>query len=175
MPRLAFYTIGILHEPWGHPRVQGFVDRIPTVFEAAEAGSGFVDRSRFDRDAQVETWGDFVMPRCFPPDSDPRQVPATLSLWTDLESVAAFAYHGAHGEAMGKRREWFQESGLPGYVAWWVPDGHQPDWAEAAERVDHFAAHGPTPYAFDFKRPFDADGRPASLDRETVRRHREGG
>ena len=37
----------------------------------------------------------------------------TLSLWKDLESVAAFIYHGAHGEALMKRRERFEKHKLP--------------------------------------------------------------
>ena len=47
MARLAVYTFGILHEAWEHPRTQGFVERVPTVFGAAENSSG--DRDRIDR------------------------------------------------------------------------------------------------------------------------------
>ena len=59
----------------------------------------------------------------------------TLSLWQDLESVAAFAYHGPHGEALAKRREWFEKYNLPVYVAWWVRADHRIDWKEGKRQT----------------------------------------
>ena len=41
--RLAFFTFGPLLEPVGHPCVQGFVDRVPTVYTAADHSEGFID------------------------------------------------------------------------------------------------------------------------------------
>jgi hypothetical protein len=91
-------------------------------------------------------------------------------LWEDLESVAAFAYSGPHGEAMVHRREWFGEPTAPEYVAFWVDDeADRVDWQEAADRLDHLNEHGPTPHAFDFKRPFDTEGNPTSLDRAKIK------
>ena len=35
---------------------------------------------------------------------------------------------------------------------------------EAVARLAHLEAHGPTPYAFSFAQPFDAEGLPAPLE-----------
>lgn len=153
----------------GDPAVQGFVDRFDAVFEAAESSDGFVDRSRRNFANGLHSWGDLVAPEHFAKVGDPRRLPMTLSLWDDLESVAAYAYHGAHGEAMAKRREWFEPHDYPTYVAWWVDDDAVPDFEEAATRMAHLAEHGPTAEAFDFKNPFGSDGEPRALDRNKVR------
>ena len=93
----------------------------------------------------------------------------TLSLWKDLESVAAFSYHGAHAEALTKRREWFEKCNLPVYVAWWVPADHQIEWREGNARLEHLHQHGPTAASFDLAHPFDPKGKATKLDREAVK------
>jgi hypothetical protein len=167
--KIAFMTIAKLHEPFGHPTVQGFVDRFPSVFSAADASDGFVARARLELGALAESWGACVAPRCHGGPEWSSQIAATLSIWNDLESVAAFAYHGAHGEAMHKRKEWFADTEAPTYAAWWVEDGHPVTWAEASERLDHLHENGPTPYAFDFTTAFDASGRRVKLSPAAVR------
>jgi len=93
----------------------------------------------------------------------------TLSLWQDLESVAAFAYHGPHGEALAKRREWFEKYNLPVYVAWWVRADHRIDWKEGNARLEHLHVNGSTAASFDFAHPFDPNGNACRLDREAVK------
>ncbi|MBI5708623.1 MAG: DUF3291 domain-containing protein [Armatimonadetes bacterium] len=168
MARLAFMTMGELREPYGHPTVQGFFDRIADVFADVETSDGFIDRSRRDTMLDQHGWGEVVCPKCFQPVDDLLMLPSTLSLWTDLESVIAYAYRGPHGEAMSKRREWFKDRNAPTYVAWWVADGHTPDWNEAGDRIDHLHENGSTAFAFDFKAPFDADGRPMEIDKAKI-------
>lgn len=161
--KLSFLTVGILHEGVGKPRVQGFVDRVATVYAAADASVGFQARSIRDVGTWKHSWGEVVLPKCYPKcDSD--QLAITLSLWDDLESVAAFAHHGAHGEALTNRKDWFQSLGLPTYVAWWVPADHEVDWEEGAARLDHLHEHGSTAFAFNFAKPFDRQGDPCALD-----------
>ncbi len=161
---LAFYTVGVLHEPYGHARIQGFVDRVPGVYAAADSSAGFHSRSIRDFQTWKHSWGELIVPECYPKGYDLEQYAMTLSLWHDLESVAAFAYKGAHGEALGYRKDWFQVLGLPGYVAWWVPVDHKVSWKEAAERLDHLHAHGSSAFAFNFREPFDAGGNSIRLD-----------
>ena len=161
-------TIGALHEPMGHPKVQGFLDRVPAVYAAADSSEGFQNRSHRDMGTFQHSWGPTVVPKCFGL-LDPAQAPTTLSLWDDLESVAAFAYHGAHGEAMGKRKEWFESHSAPTYVAWWVDDVTNLSWQEAADRLDYLHEHGSTPRAFNFVKPFGADGEPRTLDAALVK------
>ena len=167
--KLAFLTIGVLHEPLGHPRVQGFLDRIPAVFAAAEASSGFVDRASGALTGEEHRWGDPITPRCIELSPNSMQVPASLSIWDDLESVAAYAYRGAHGEAMSKRKEWFADRDIPSYVAWWVEDDHRITWPEACDRLDHLHEHGPTATAFNFTAPFDPSGQPTRINPTLVR------
>ncbi|MFJ4217156.1 DUF3291 domain-containing protein [Streptomyces hydrogenans] len=38
-----------------------------------------------------------------------------------------------------------------------------PTWADACARLEHLHDHGPSPFAFSFRRPFDADGAPTRL------------
>lgn len=161
-------TIGTLHEPFGHPASQGFVDRVPSVFEAADKSDGFVARSERDMDTYERSWGEIIIPNCYAAVEDPLRLPSTLSLWDDLESVAAYAYHGAHGEAMTKRREWFAKTDLPEHVAWWT-EVERIEPVEAAERLDHLHNNGPTPHAFTIANAYDSEGNPLSLNPAVVR------
>ena len=162
MPRIAFYTFGILREPKGHEQVQGFFDRIEAAFAQAEESECFIQRER--RTDLIEGWGPYVSPRFFD-ETRHAGAPATLSLWTDLESVCGFAYRAAHGEAMKLRSDWFLKPEWPTYVAWWVDDDHIPTREEACQRHEHIHDHGPSPHAFNFKQPFDAQGQPVELNR----------
>jgi hypothetical protein len=157
--RLAFYTFGILREPRGHPQVQGFSDRSPGAVESAKGTDGFI---ALLGDRPVD-----FGPRFYDPAVD-GGAPQTLSLWTNLESVFAFAYRGRHAEALRGRKEWFKEPNWPTYAAWWVADDYMPTWYEAAERLEHLHNRGPTPFAFSFKQAFDAAGLPTVVNRASV-------
>ncbi|MCH8801536.1 MAG: DUF3291 domain-containing protein [Chloroflexi bacterium] len=186
MAKLAFYTFAILEETHGHPHSKGFVDRISGVFESAERSDGFIDRagSRYSED-QSSVWGDpSASPRFTQEHRDARPVDpsmtpeqtaasdgyeaATVSMWDDLESVYAFAYNGRHFEALKKRQEWFVNPEWPSYVAWWVEDGENPTREDAGKRLEHLHDEGSTPYAFDFKTPFDSAGLPWKMDRSKI-------
>lgn len=160
MARLAFLTSGVLVAPWDDPAVSGFVDRIEGAFAAAEAHPGFIGRAG--------DWGEQATPACLTPEQTER-VAQTLSLWVDLESVYAFAYSGAHAEALRGRKLWIEEADFPTFVAWWVPDDHTPTWMEAMDRQAHLYAYGPTPTAFPFKNAFGPDGAPLTLDHTRVK------
>jgi hypothetical protein len=169
MHKLAFLTVGVLHDQVGTPRVQGFVDRIPSVYGAADHSDGFNARSIRDVNTWKHSWGEVVPPNCYQQCHDELRFAMTLSLWTDLESVAAFAYHGPHAEALAKRREWFATNDLPAYVAWWVPGDHAVDWQEAAERLDHLHNNGSTALAFNFSHPYNSEGKSVRLDSAEVK------
>jgi hypothetical protein len=169
MPKLAFLTVGILRDQIGTPCVQGFVDRIPSVYGAVDQSDGFHSRSIRDVNTWKHSWGEVVPPNCYRQCHDELRFAMTLSLWTDLESVAAFAYHGPHGEALTRRRDWFAANDLPVYVAWWVPADHAVAWQEAAKRLDHLHANGSTAFAFNFAHPFDPEGNPVRLDSAKVK------
>jgi len=168
VPRLAFFTLAILREGHGHPRVKGFFDRVAANFAAAEHCDGNIDRSELIPGTQTHTWGEPVAPRFFR-EGEHGGAPRSLSLWRSLESVFAFAYSHVHAEALTHRKEWFLPPAWPPYVAWWVADGHTPDWHEATVRLEHLHDHGSTAFAFHFKQAFGPDGRPVELDRTRVK------
>jgi hypothetical protein len=168
MPLVAFATFAIFRAPPGDPQVQGFFDRLPDTFGAADRFEGFVGRSMRDPVTLTHTWGDLVYPRFFDPARHDGAV-ATLSLWRTLESVNAFAYSGVHGESLRHRLEWFVKPEWPSYTAWWVADDHIPDWYEARERLEQLHDHGASPQAFDFRRAFGADREPIMVRRDAVR------
>ncbi|HMS65315.1 MAG TPA: DUF3291 domain-containing protein [Ignavibacteria bacterium] len=160
MAKLAFYTFGILKEKKGHPLVQGFWDRVDTVFSQAESSEGFLNLDN-------GSWGKYASPRFFDPEKHV-SAPATLSLWKDLESVFAFAYHKTHSEALKMREEWALKPEWPTYAAWWVDDDHFPTREEACHRLEYLHDNGSCPFVFNFKMPFDKDGNPAKLNKELI-------
>jgi hypothetical protein len=147
--------------------VQGFIDRAPGVYAVADASDGFRGRSIRDYETWKHSWGEIVVPKCYP-QLDNANYAMTLSLWDDLESVSAFAYKGAHAEALANRTSWFKSLGLPSYVAWWTDADQSVSWQEAAERMDHLHEHGPTAHAFTFRNPFDADGNACRMNTTRV-------
>jgi len=169
MPKLAFLTVGLLHEEIYSPRSKGFLDRLPEVYTAADHSDGFDSRSIRDLATYKHSWGEVIPPACYAHAGEDNRFAMTLSLWSDLESVAAFAYHGPHADALTKRHEWFVKFNLPAYVAWWVADEVSITWTEGSERLDHLYAHGSTLFAFNFAKPFDSQGKPVRLDSAAVR------
>lgn len=170
--RIAFTTFAIMKDAYGTEVVRGFEDRTPSVFAAAEAAEGFIDRAKEIDDRPDLTnaerdwgaWGTFSTPRFYEGGhtftTDSRA--STLSLWRDVDAVRAFAYSGLHREALSRRQEWFRPPEWPTYAMWWVGDDEVPTWSEACIRLEHLHDHGSTPTAFTFARPFDASSRPRS-------------
>ena len=170
---LAFTTFGILVADWNQPLVKGFVDRVQDTYAAAESSDGFIDRARrVDARSSSTDWGRFDYPRYIREDQYPR-VAATLSLWEDIESVFAYAYSGLHGEGLMHSKEWFLNVDWPTYAAWWVEDDHTPNWEEVRLRLETLHENGPTPMAFNFKRPCGPDGSPITVDHLRVREKME--
>jgi uncharacterized protein DUF3291 len=167
-PRLAFMTLGVLKKPVGHAEVQGFVDRLASVYAAADGSIGFFARSVRDVKTWEHSWGPVVRPRCTPPELALDQLAMTLSLWNSLEAVAAYSYSGLHAEALARREEWFLKGPWPSYVAWWVSEDHRPRWSEGTDRLDHLHTQGSSPQAFHFREPFDAHGQRVKLDPSKV-------
>lgn len=150
--RLAVATIATLYEPLSHSKMSGFLERIPGIYDAVDVSPGLIDRSTIE-----DSWGPITLPRCYP-DLPLDQQPSTFTIWADIESLVAFAYYGAHGEAMPHRKEWVRPGSNPSYVLWWIKPGHKPNWREACDRFDHLHEHGPTPFSFNLKSPFDSEG-----------------
>lgn len=168
--RIALYTFGVFRAPADDAVNQGFHDRNDRNFLVAESSSGFIARSGYDDEPGPESWGEQVFPRFYVERGDGWS-PSTLSLWKDLASPMAFSYAGIHAEAMRHAREWFLKPTWPPYALWWVEQDHIPTWTEAVARHEFLHDHKASAFAFDFKTPFDEDGRPTTLDREAVRQN----
>lgn len=170
-PALAVMTFSILRAPYGHALVQAFDDATPDVFAEAETASGFIDRAQPVDDIGWMTnfakdwgrWGPFAVPRFYLDGTTPghtRQA-QTLSRWTDLASLARFAFRAPlHRGALKDRGAWFGAQGWPIYGLWWTTD--QPTWREACLRLEHLHDHGPTASCFTLHGAFDADGTPSA-------------
>lgn len=126
------------------PANAAFMEALSAVNAAAEAAPGFVWRLVGSGDNAVDV---DVVP------GDPRLI-VNLTVWRDLESLAAFTYrHQDHLAIMRRRREWFEP--MPVSVAlWWVPAGHVPTVAEGLDRLALLERSGPTAGAFTFRQPF---------------------
>ena len=168
--RAALYTFGIFLERAEHPANQGFHDRNDPILEDVAKAPGFIARAGYDDEGgDPPEWGPQVWPRWYEERGDGWS-PATLSLWEDLEAIAAFTYSGLHREALRLGRSWFAQGPWPPYVIWWISADRQPDWAEAVRRFHRLADDGPGPTAFDLRRPFSPAGTAFSLDTSRLRR-----
>ncbi len=158
-------TVAFLLEDWEHPASKGFVDRIEAAVQTLAVVPGFI-ASDFD---ESPVWGEVILPSLATRPELTNRCAYTLSLWEDLESVFAYSYNAAHGEALRHRREWFRNGEWPSHVAWWVPNNHVPTRREASEHWEYLSESGPSAKAFDFRHAYDAEGRPTKVDRERVR------
>jgi hypothetical protein len=87
---------------------------------------------------------------------DDERLIVNMSVSESIDSLAAFVYRSGHVDVMRRRREWFERIRVFAAL-WWVQAGQIPTVAEAEERLGHLREHGPTPFAFTFKRRFLAD------------------
>ncbi|TWC85485.1 uncharacterized protein DUF3291 [Rhizobium sp. SJZ105] len=166
--RIAVYNFGIQIASYDDPLVAGFARREPLNFLAAERAEGFVARSGYEGESDPASWGEQVFPR-FLKESGAASGVSSFSLWCDIESLMAYSYSGVHAEALKHGRNWNVPQQWPSLVLWWVEAAHQPQWSEAVARFEHLHDHGPSPRAFNFKRPFGPDGTPLAIDRAKVR------
>ena len=174
---LAQVNVARLRHPIDHPATAEFVAGLAPVNAVADSSPGFVWRLQTDD-------GDATALRVFP---DP-EVIVNLSVWTSVDALHAFVYRSDHRAFLRRRAEWFDRTTTPAVALWWVPAGHLPDVAEARDRLDFLADHGPTPYAFglrtaeppllfdrtDLAHP-DAAALIAELDRELLATYPEPG
>ena len=141
---LAQLNIAYLKAPIDSPVLADFVDNLDRVNRLADAADGFRWRLQADdgNATSLRPFGDDVL--------------VNMSVWRDLDSLRRFVSDPAHAEIMKRRREWFAQSPQAYAVLWWVPSGHRPSLAEAAERLERLRQQGPSSTAFTFGRVFSA-------------------
>ncbi|MDL2403276.1 DUF3291 domain-containing protein [Rhizobium mayense] len=165
---LAMYNFGLHVAPYDSPEVEGFRLREAANFEAAARAHGFVGRSGYDGEPGPPCWGKQVFPR-FIEGSGFATAPSSLSLWADIESLMAFTYSGVHTDSLKHARRWNVKQRWPALVLWWVDADVIPEWKDGVERLERLHDEGPSAAAFSFKRPYIADGQPATINRDRVK------
>ena len=166
--RLALFTFGVFAKPAEDPANDEFHVRNDPIMAAVSQACGFLEHSGYPDEEGPDVWGEYVFPKFYVEKGD-GWTPQTLSLWWDLESAMAFAYHGLHAEALRLGGDWFNPPEWPPYAAWWVPGDHRPSWQEACDRHLQLHEHGASATVFTFKQPFGADGQPVELDVKKIR------
>ncbi|WP_443749931.1 DUF3291 domain-containing protein [Asticcacaulis solisilvae] len=153
---LAEINIARFREPIDDPVNADFVAALESVNAHADASDGFVWRLAGDG-------GDATGIHAY----DDPNIAINMSVWSDLDSLAAFTYRNPeHLAIMRRRKEWFDRMELA-FVLWWVPAGHIPTVEEGKARLELLRHKGPHADAFTFRAPFpapDSDGIEPVLD-----------
>ncbi len=139
---LAQLNIAWMKAPLESPEMADFVANLERINALAEGSLGYVWRLQDEAgDATtIRPFGDEVL--------------VNMSVWQDVQSLSDYVYKSAHTEMLKRRREWFERVEQMHQVLWWVPAGHRPSVAEAAERLAYLREHGATAQAFTFRQPF---------------------
>jgi tetratricopeptide (TPR) repeat protein len=77
-----------------------------------------------------------------------------MSVWESLDALQQFVYRSEHLAPLRDRSKWFEPIDGPILALWWVPAGHVPTVAEAADRLKLLKERGPSRDAFTFRQPF---------------------
>ena len=93
----------------------------------------------------------------FRPYPEDDRILLNMSVWESIEALRHYTYKTVHAELLRQRHDWFDKFESSYLALWWVPIGHIPGIDEAKKRLAHLDAHGPTQFAFTFKRTFDPD------------------
>ncbi|NHC12439.1 DUF3291 domain-containing protein [Motilibacter deserti] len=158
---LAQVNVSRLLAPTSSELLAGFVAASGPIERAGEAAAGYVWRTQATVPPGMRThpFAAYL--------GDSAGLVVNLSVWESLEALAGFVHTGPHLQALRRRRSWFAPHPGPAAVLWWVREGHRPRMPEAAERLGHLRAHGPTAYAFTPRHPFpepaEAPGTPGPL------------
>jgi Domain of unknown function (DUF3291) len=139
----AELNIARLLQPLDHAANTEFVAVLDAVNAIAEVSDGFVWRLQDDdgRSASYVTVYD-----------DPLLI-VNLSVWESPDALRHFVYRSGHSSYLRRRKEWFADpdpDAGANMVCWWIPAGDMPDVRDAARRLDHFRANGPSHEGFAF-------------------------
>ncbi|MET8944534.1 DUF3291 domain-containing protein [Streptomyces sp. NPDC004542] len=170
MPRLALYTFGVLKSPLADPAplTREFYDIGEAVYRKISQQPGYLARAEAadgDRgmlfEADWGAWGEFAVPTWYAGRTvETTALATTLSLWTGLGPAFDAVYTGLHRAALNRRYDWFERTGHPNHVFWWVSDDVIPTWQDGVSRLEHLHDQGSAPDAFTFHDSFAPDGTP---------------
>jgi len=140
--QLAQLNIAAMKESLESPLMADFAANLERINALAEESPGFVWRLKDEE-------GDATSIRPFG-----GNILVNMSVWENVEALHDFAFKSAHVDILRRRREWFERIAEAYAVLWWIPRDHRPPVSEAAERMAHLKAYGPTAQAFTFKDVF---------------------
>jgi len=140
---LAQVNIGRMRAPLADPQMNGFVAELEPVNALADQSPGFIWRLKSEE-------GDATAIRPYNDES----ILINLSVWESLAALKSFVYRTHHGQVMRQREEWFERMNEIFIALWWITAGTIPSVQDAKERLDYLRAHGESPFAFSFKKPF---------------------
>ena len=148
MPTLhiAQINIGRMKAPTDDPIMAGFMNQLDEINALADAYPGFVWR------LQTEA-GNATYLRPY----DDERIIVNMSVWESIAHLQQYVYRTIHAELVRQRREWFEKFEGNYLALWWVPAGHIPGVDEGKKRLAYLEKHGPSPFAFTFKKTFPAD------------------
>lgn len=141
---LAEFNIGQLHAPIDDPMIAEFKNALDEINRLGEQSPGFIWRLKDDS-------GNATGIRAY----DDPSVSINLTVWDSIDSLHQYTYYSHHTDFFRRAGEWFVKMKTPNFVLWWQPaDQIPPSIGEAKARLDYLTAHGPSPYAFTFKKRF---------------------
>ena len=143
---IAQVNIGRVQAPVDDPRLAGFMNALDEINALAENSPGFVWRLQTSEGNATY----------FRPYADDR-ILLNMSVWRSIPELKRYVYQTAHAEYLKRRHEWFEVFRGNYLALWWIPAGHIPGIDEARKRLAHLDIHGPTEFAFTFKKIFDPD------------------
>jgi len=140
---LAQINVGRILYPLDDPRMAGFMTQLDPVNAVADRSPGFIWRLQSSSGNAPDI-----------PFTDDPALHMTMSVWESLDALRDFTYRAHHLEVFRDRAKWFEKLDRSSYCLWWIPIGHIPTVPEGRQRIEHFWAHGATPFSFWFAQPF---------------------
>lgn len=134
---LAQLNIARFAAPIGSPEMADFRNNLDRVNALADRMPGFVWRLQGEDGNAIG----------IPWTGDPA-LAVNLSVWESVEALETYVFGTLHRSFYARRDAWFRKVRGHHFVMWWVPEGHVPDLAEAADRLEHLEAHGSGDRAF---------------------------
>lgn len=139
---LAQVNIAKRLAPLDDPIMQDFINNLDKINAIADSSDGFIWRLQDeDKDEAVSVFQD---------DS----LVINMSVWESLDSLFNYTYNSGHIEVFKRKKEWFSKMKMMHMAFWYIPEGYEPTFKDAKDRLDYLNTHGDTPYAFSFKSKF---------------------
>ena len=122
-------------------RMSEFANALSKVYSLAESHPGFIWRIP-DNHSELQL-ADLGFDKL---------LSATISVWTDINSLKDYTYNSMHGSYLKRSSEWFQAIDGPQLVIWDVKNNNQPTFRESFERLDYLKNNGTSSFAYGWEK-----------------------